>query len=187
MPLESCLQAVINLDIATICLTNHGDLNDYEALAAMAPPELVLIPGVEISSNLGDFLIFSDKLDFLRSLEAVQPLPTREQRPTQTAVVWAHPFAGNVGGLDHTDRYVMGLAAEVDGIEVFNGNWPDDDASALARRIASTYGLAELGGSDAHRPQDLMRCWTEIDGKTTSVDDLIRAILDRKTVAHRKE
>lgn len=195
------------LGLEAVCITNHGDIADFEDISGMvqggfsgtavespsrleawdvsgaAPSGLTVIPGVEISSPVGDFLIYSEDLDFLRGLEAAQQLPLRSQRPERTAVVWAHPFAGNGGGANASEDYIRKVVPQVDGIEVFNGNWPDDEASALARRIAAGYELAELGGSDAHRSEHLMRCWTEIDGRIASVANLITAILERGTAA----
>jgi len=186
MSLESYLDAARRLDLSTICVTNHGNMADYHDLAAVAPAELTIVPGVEISSTLGDFLVFSGDFAFLESLTAAQPLPPRGRRPRGTAIVWAHPFAGNPGGCGASETYLASIAAEVDGIEVFNGNWPDGEASVLARRFALDHGLAELGGSDAHDGQNLMRCWTWIEQEIRNSGDLVGAILGRKTVAGRK-
>lgn len=185
MSLKVFLETLRHQLIDAVCLTNHGNLQDYEDLAAMAPPGITIIPGVEISSTSGDFLVFSINHDFLRSLNAVQPLPARADRPSGTAVVWAHPFAGIPGGRGVDQGYINSIVAEVDGIEVYNGNWPDEEASGHAFRIAETNGLAQLGGSDAHGADNLMRCWTEVEGKISSGADLVAAIMGRKTIAKR--
>ncbi|MCL5883009.1 MAG: PHP domain-containing protein [Actinobacteria bacterium] len=171
------------LGIEAACITNHGNLTDYEDMAREAPSALRLIPGVEAFSPAGDFLIYSADLGFLRGLEAVQSLPERDRRPESTAVVWAHPFAGNPGGADASEDYLGQVASQVDGIEVYNGNWFDEAASALARRIAAEFGLAQLGGSDAHSIEQLMRCWTEVGKELHSAENFIEAILERKTGA----
>src|SRR5665811_1999000 len=95
MPAEVYLEAASSLGLETICVTNHGEINDYRTLVTMAPEDLHVIPGIEISSPGGDFLLFSTDMDFLGSLNAVQALPDRRSRPSRTAVVWAHPFADN--------------------------------------------------------------------------------------------
>jgi len=186
MSLTAFLETLQHQVINAVCLTNHGNLKDYEDLVAMAPHGIAIIPGVELSSTSGDFLVFSVDLDFLRSLNAVQLLPKRGDRPSGTAVVWAHPFAGNRGGRGVDQDYISSIVAEVDGIEVYNGNWPDEEASGHAFRIAEENGLAQLGGSDAHRVKDLMRCWTEADEKICTGADLVAAIIGRKTTAKRK-
>ncbi|MFA5801424.1 MAG: PHP domain-containing protein [Thermoleophilia bacterium] len=182
MSVDSYLEVLRELEVTVACVTNHGDMGDYDEIVSRAPAGISFIPGVEISSTEGDFLVYSTDLDYLRSLEAAQPLPDRNSRPDETAVIWAHPFAGASGGLSMGEEYLSSVALRVDGIEVYNGNWPDAEASRLARRIADTYGLAELGGSDTHRLESLYRCWTEIP----DIDEpagLIRAIRDRTTKA----
>ncbi len=179
---ESCLQAVEMMGVDSICITNHGEMEDYRRLNRLAPAGLSVTPGVEISSPEGDFLLFSADVAFLETLLPVQDLPARRDRPAGTAVVWAHPFAGIPGGLAVTDSHVQGVAGSVDGIEVFNGNWPDERASGRAEEIAVHYGLARLGGSDSHRRRQLFRCWTEVEEGT-----LVEAILRRKTSAHREQ
>lgn len=184
MSIDEYLAAAAELALDAICVTNHGDMRDYDELVCRAPAGLLVIPGVEISSIDGDFLIFSTDLDWLRTLEPAQMLPERDERPPETAVVWAHPFAGTPGGDLIREDYLEFVARQVDGIEVYNGNWPDEKASRKARRLASQYDLAELGGSDTHRRESLMRCWTEV-GEISSPADLIQAITKVSTIAHK--
>lgn len=185
MEINSYLECARDLGLRAICITNHGNMEDFDRLAELAPKEMVVIPGVEISSVYGDFLIYSTDHDFLRDLEAAQPLPERGDRPDESAVIWAHPFAGSAGGALMDDDFVASVAPKVEAIEVYNGNWPDDEASKLARRVAARYGLAEMGGSDAHRRENLLRCWTEV-GEVSDPAGLISAIKARKTKAVRK-
>lgn len=181
MRVSSYLEAIIELELEAACLTNHGELRDYDHLARIAPAGLLLIPGVEISSEEGDFIFFSTDYDYLDSLLPSQRLPDREERPEETAVVWAHPFAA-IGVNSFSDEYIAGVAARVDGIEVYNGNWIDEQGVELARRVALEHDLAELGGSDAHRRENLLKCWTEVD-RLESADDFIAAVKARQTTA----
>lgn len=172
------------MHLQAVCLTNHGDMKDYDSLTPT--PGLVFIPGVEVSSPEGDFLVYSTNYDYLRGLRAAQLLPEPSGRPPETAVVWAHPFAGNHGGGGVGEGYIGAVASRVDGIEVYNGNWPDELASVRAREIASRYGLAELGGSDAHHAGDLLRCWTEVEEEVVDALGLVAAVLERRTTAARE-
>lgn len=185
MSIEEYLAAAEELGLNALCITNHGDISDYDELLRLAPAGLLVIPGVEISSIDGDFLIFSTELDWLRTLKPAQPLPQGDERPYETAVVWAHPFAGAPGGDLMREDFLERVARQVDGIEVFNGNWPDEKATRKARRLAAQYSLAELGGSDSHRRLNLMRCWTQVDG-IGGPADLIRAIRSRTTAAFQR-
>lgn len=171
------------LGLGCACITNHGDIGDYLELSKILEPGIELIPGVEISSPRGDFLIYSGDIDFLDSLEPSQPLPRRATLPEgDVAVVWAHPFAGIRGGLPPEDAHVRAVAADVDAIEVYNGNWPDPQASERCREIAAAHCLAEVAGSDTHRRDQLMRCWTELDAEC-GVEGLVNAIKAGRTRA----
>lgn len=184
MGVGSYLEALTESQVRVACVTNHGDMTDYEKLAASVSGSISLIPGVEISSPAGDFLIFSRDHEFLHTLQAIQQLPERHDRPRGTAVVWAHPFAGIPGGLQLGDEYLAEVAPRVDGIEIHNGNWPDEQAAQAAHAIAERYGLAELGGSDAHAREQLFRCWTETP-ELGSAEEFVRAVLNRETRAAR--
>ncbi len=180
MDTRSYLKALGELGLACACLTNHGDMKDFDSITRDAPRELTMIAGVEISAPRGDFLLFATDLEFLDGLAPAQELPSRNRRPQQTAVVWAHPFAGIPGGLEIDDAHVRDVAEAVDAIEIYNGNWPDAAASGRAMKIARHYGLAEVGGSDSHSADQLMRCWTEAD-QICGAEDLIEAILSGET------
>jgi predicted metal-dependent phosphoesterase TrpH len=170
MSLAAYAAAIADMGLSCVCLTNHGDMNDYEAMLGMLPQNVILIPGVEISSHEGDFLIYSTDTGFLRTLLPLQDLPPASKLPEDTVVVWAHPFAGIPGGLALDDDHVRKVTPKVNGIEVLNGNWPDEDAALRAAEIAEMYDLAPMGGSDTHRSSQLFRCWTEVEQITTTAD-----------------
>jgi predicted metal-dependent phosphoesterase TrpH len=180
MTIASYAEAVAELGLKCVCLTNHGDMNDYRLLVDMLPGAVLLVPGVEISSSRGDFLIYSTDIGFLMSLSPLQELPPEAGIPEDSAVVWAHPFAGIPGGLEANDEHVRWVAPRVDGIEVHNGNWPDRLASNSAAEIANHHGLAPMGGSDAHRLSQLGRCWTEMEEIETP-SDFIEAVKSGRT------
>lgn len=181
MRVSSYLDAIVELRLEAACLINHGDLRDYDHLARIAPAGLRLVPGIEVSAEEGDFLVYSTDYGFMDSLRAAQELPGPAGRPETTAVVWGHPFAA-IGVNSFSEEYIAGVAARVDGIEVFNGNWMEERGVQLARRVAAEYGLAELGGSDAHRRENLLRCWTEVEPLDTA-SDFIEAVRERRTAA----
>ena len=185
MSIDQYLKAAAQLELQTICVTNHGEMSDYDELLRRAPAGMTVIPGVEISSREGDFIFYSTDLAYLRTLKPAQPLPDRAERPAGCAVVWVHPFAGSPGGRGMGEGYLAEVAGRVDGIEVYNGNWPDEAASRMAGKLASAHDLAELGGSDTHRRKQLFRCWTEVQAEVGGAADLVRAIRERKTRAEK--
>lgn len=164
--------------LTMIALTNHGDVTDNEPVErALAPYGITLIHGVEISTMFGDMLIFSPDLEYLGGFEPVQAPPRAVEIPDHAAVVWAHPAGG--GGMSGA-VYIPGMerhvAPIVHAIEVYNGNWPSDEAVATAQRIAAELGLPSIGGSDAHRAAAIMRCATDIEPAPRSTEDVVVAI-----------
>lgn len=174
---ERCLA----LGLKAIALTNHGDISDNLVLAPrLAEVGVLLLHGVEISTLMGDFVVYSPDLEFLATLRPEQQPLHRRQVPEGAAVVWAHPAAG--GGRSGSSYY-RGLAQMagplIDAVEVFNGNWPGKRYVAEAERLAADLGLPATGGSDAHRTPAIMRCATEVDAGPaglSSTADLVAAL-----------
>ncbi len=164
--------------VAAIALTNHGNIDDNRALEKpLREAGVVLVHGVEISTMFGDFVVFSPDLDYLGGLRDVQDLPRPQQIPPHAAVVWVHPAAG--GGRSGAPYYrsvEQTVAPVVDAVELYNGTWLGRRFVDEARRIADGLGLPTTGGSDAHRPEDIMACYTEIPGTVTSTADVVTAL-----------
>ena len=174
--------------VEAVALTNHGDISDNRRLGpALAAEGVLLIDGVEISTLFGDFVIFSPDLDYLETLRSVQDAPRPESVPDDAAVVWVHPGAG--GGRSGS-AYYPGIenmiAGAIHGVEVFNGSWLDERYVTIAEEIAAVLGVARTGGSDAHDPEHLMRCYTEMPDPVTSTSDVVRALQRGLTVPHRR-
>jgi predicted metal-dependent phosphoesterase TrpH len=175
--------------VEAVALTNHGDLTDNRKLRpALAAEGVLLIDGIEISTLFGDFVIFSPDLDYLDTLRAVQDAPRPGTVPDGAAVVWVHPGAG--GGRSGSVYYpgIERMAGPiVDAVEVYNGSWLGDQYVRAAEQIAAALGVARTGGSDAHRPGDLMVCYTELPDPVTSTTDVVEAIRNGSTVPHRTQ
>ena len=186
--IERCAQLRLN----AVALTNHGVIADNLVVVwALAARDILLLDGVEISTVFGDFVIYSPDLEFLATLHPVQAPVRRAQLPAQAAVVWVHPAAG--GGMSGSSYY-PGLeelvAPHIDAVEVFNGNWLDDRHVREAMSMARHLGLPEVGGSDAHDTDAVMRCATEIDvpnGRLESTADLVTAIRDGRVRPWRRD
>jgi predicted metal-dependent phosphoesterase TrpH len=178
----------VDNSIEAVALTNHGDLSDNLRLGpALAAEGVLLIDGVEISTLFGDFVIFSSDLDYLETLRSVQDAPRSGSIPEHAAVVWVHPGAG--GGRSGSAYYpgIERMVADVvDAVEVYNGSWLGDRYVRIAEEIAAQLGVTRTGGSDAHAPEDLMICYTELPDPVTSTADVVQALHRGATVPHRR-
>ncbi len=179
----------VDNQIEAVALTNHGDVSDNRSLGpALAAEGVLLIDGVEISTPFGDFVVFSPDLDYLAGFAAVQGALQPDEVPDHAAVVWVHPGAG--GGRSGSTYYpgIARLVADtLDAVEVFNASWLGAGYVATAERLAAELGVARTGGSDAHEPDQLMACFTELPDPVRSTADVVSYLKRRRTTPHRRK
>lgn len=170
--------------VEAIALTNHGDTSDSRRLeGALEAYGVLLIHGVEISTSLGDFVVYSPDLDYLDTFRDVQRIPVPGELPDSAALVWVHPAAGGGRSRSPYSPGMEHLVADViDAVEVYNGNWLDDQYVQSAEAIATQLGVARTGGSDAHEATRLMACYTQVPDPVRSTEDVVTAIKQRLTV-----
>ena len=153
--------------IKVAAVTDHDSVRGCKATVqlAQAYPDILIIPGVEISTQYGDIVVLgTDELppkpwtpeavvDFAKSIDGVS--------------IVAHPFR----------EYGMGERArnyKVDAIEVLNGG-SSQAANAQAKELAKSMGLPRTAGSDAHQVSELFSVNTQVDS-ALSVDAVLSAI-----------
>ncbi len=177
----------VDNEVEAVALTNHGDVTDNRKLeGALAAEGVLLIHGVEVSTMVGDLVVFSPDLDYLATFAAVQEAPRPGSLPADAAVVWVHPAVG--GGRSGSSYYpgLERLAGPIlDAVEVYNGSWLAERYVQTAEQIAAQLGLARTGGSDAHVPEQLMACYTEFPGPVRSTADVVDALKRRVTTPRR--
>jgi predicted metal-dependent phosphoesterase TrpH len=132
---------------------------------ASAYPDILIIPGVEISTPNGDVVMLG--------AEETPPQPWTVENVVDFAQdrdlvsVVAHPYR----------EYGMGDAAKnykFDAIEVLNGG-SSTSANEQARDLAKLLGLPGTAGSDAHQQSDLCMVYTEIQAGI-DVEEILHAI-----------
>jgi predicted metal-dependent phosphoesterase TrpH len=153
--------------VKVAAVTDHDTvegLNETRRLAA-AYPDILIIPGVEISTPEGDIVILG--------AEELPPKPWTVKNVVALAKnkrcisVAAHPFR----------EYGLGDATKdsgVDAIEILNGG-SAPSANKMAQSLAREMQLPAVGGSDAHTPSELFSAYNEIQAGL-NVDEILRAI-----------
>lgn len=153
--------------IKVAAVTDHDSVRGCRATVELASsyPDILIIPGVEVSTTSGDMLVLGtmemppkpwdpqDVADYAKSVGAV-------------AIV-AHPYR----------LYGMGDVArtlKVDAIEVLNGG-SSAEANRQAKEMAKECGLPGTAGSDAHQVSELFSVSTQIQAEL-NVDDILSAI-----------
>jgi predicted metal-dependent phosphoesterase TrpH len=153
--------------IKVAAITDHDSVRGCRATIELASAysDILIIPGVEISTPQGDLVVLgTDELppkpwtpevvvDFAESVNGVS--------------IVAHPFRA-FGMAERAYNY------KVDAIEVQNGG-SSPAANAQARALAKSMGLPGTAGSDAHSVSELFSVYNNIDAPL-DVDSILQAI-----------
>jgi len=151
-------------------LTDHNSTAGHAELAAWQAkvPELILVPGVEVSTVEGHLLLYG-----------VRTAPSAG-RPVAETIAWARA-QGAVPVLAHPFRRSHGVgrtvaeSVSVSAIETMNGH-NSPRANRRAAAVASFRKLGSTGGSDVHELSDLGRAYTELPEGISTVDGVLEAI-----------
>ncbi|MCB9487283.1 MAG: PHP domain-containing protein [Deltaproteobacteria bacterium] len=185
---------------AVLLCTDHGTNEAYSRLSEALPNHLV-IPAIEVETEEGDFLVFSDNVEYINSLKDFDGSITDLKSDDHTAIIWAHPcvnqresvepltFAKNGPYRDEDEERIAKIVHKVDAVELFNGTILSLAALGLVNQtyfdnlklIAKRHHLAVTGGSDAHEEETWGKAWTEFPGPITSIADFILALKERRT------
>lgn len=160
-------QLVAHKSVKVAALTDHDTVEGCRITSQIAScyPDILIIPGVEISTQEGDIVVLGT--------EETPPHPwTAENvvdfaRSTGSVSIVAHPYR-EYGMGDKAKKY------KIDAVEVVNG-YSTFSANKAARRLAELMDVPGVAGSDAHQPSDLFSVHTQIEAHL-DVDEILKAI-----------
>ncbi|MEM1563883.1 MAG: PHP domain-containing protein [Candidatus Bathyarchaeia archaeon] len=153
--------------IKAAAITDHNTVKGYYKVLELAKayPDILIIPGVEVSSVGGDLVLLG--------IAEVPPPPWTVESIIDFAhergglVVAAHPY--RIFGLgDFAKNY------DIDAVEVLNGGCPRQ-LNMLAEELAKAMALPGVAGSDAHRVDELWTVYNEIQA-STDLDEILKAV-----------
>lgn len=154
--------------IKVAAVTDHDSVRGCKATVKLASayPDILIIPGVEISTQHGDLLVLGT--------EELPPKPWSPEAVVDYAksigavTVVAHPFRlmYSIGNLARNYKF--------DAVEVLNGNSSTAENNE-AKALAQSMGLPGTAGSDAHQVSELFSVNTKIDA-SLSVEGILKAI-----------
>jgi len=155
--------------IKSVAVTDHNTLEGYFHVRrfAAAYEDVVIIPGVEVSTVRGDVIVLGvqEKPAYWSSLESVVDFA----RARNGVIVVPHPYRG--GGIgDAASKIPTDIAA----VEVAN---PDAsiEENKMAETMAKTNNMPGVGGSDAHHVYQMWKAYTEIEAEP-NVESILKAI-----------
>jgi predicted metal-dependent phosphoesterase TrpH len=141
--------------IKVAAVTDHDSVRGVKVTVELAKayPDVLIIPGVEITTEQGDILVLGT--------EQLPPKPWSPEclvdfsKSTGAVTSVAHPF--RVYGMGDLARNY-----KFDAVEVLNGN-SSAQANSEARALAKSMDLPGTAGSDAHQVSELFSVNTKID------------------------
>jgi predicted metal-dependent phosphoesterase TrpH len=176
---ERVIEESTRRGLQVIAITDHDHVEGAKRVAELLAQQespLQLIMGVEVSTRNGHLLgLFVNKAPkALRSVEAsIEAI--KEQGGL---VIIPHPLGRLVPSLSRTKiDELLNKGFSIDGIEIYNPSPANASMRSTVRLANTQWGLAEMGGSDAHFWQHIGAAYTLFPG--SSPDDLRRAILER--------
>lgn len=138
-------------------------------------PNLLLIPGVEVSTEYGHLLglFVREPVGTRRFAEAVERIHGQGG-----LAVLAHPFEHS-----RDAGRIAPIVPLLDGVEVWNSRAERKiaDANSLAETFARTHGLRRFAGSDAHVPQEIGHGVTVIQAEACTLEAVKAALLRGET------
>ncbi len=170
LSLEAIVAQLPYAGLKGFALTDHNTVSGLRELGALRDrqPNLLLIPGVEVSTREGHLLAYG-----------VSECPP-PHRPVLETLDWvrdhggepvlAHPFR-----LNHGVGRRVASEAPVHTIEVRNGH-NSELQNLKAELLAARRSLGATGGSDVHELRDLGRAFTEFPDEVRSVDDVLERL-----------
>lgn len=163
--------------IKVAAVTDHDSVRGCKATVELASayPDVLVIPGVEISTDCGDVIILG-----------TDELPPKPWTPEIVV-----DFAESVGGISivaHPYRtFGMNDKArnyKVDAIEVLNGG-SSHDANVQAKELAKSLNLPGTAGSDAHQASELFSVYNKVKA-SLDIDEILKAIKKGDLSTHLK-
>jgi predicted metal-dependent phosphoesterase TrpH len=164
-----------------VVITEHDWLWTEAELEELrqAAPDLVVLAGVEVSAREGHFLAYGVRNPFAIPRGIGVARLCDEVHRQGGAVVAAHPFRWGQPFADILAKE----RPELDGLELMTNNM-DAECRQRAAEVQRNHNLAGLGSSDAHDEEVLGVCYTEFTDSIRGMEDLVRAIRGRRSVAH---
>ena len=157
-----------------VVITDHDTVEGALKLQENNNDEIIIIPGIEVSTKAGHILGINVMTPIPRGLTVKETVEKIHEAGGIS--IAAHPFAMYKNGIGFSRK----LASQgIDAIEVINSSaFPFFLLNFLSRRLAYRTKLPQTGGSDAHYPEIIGLAYTVIGGVdvNSEIEEIIRAV-----------
>ncbi|HTP54663.1 MAG TPA: CehA/McbA family metallohydrolase [Thermoplasmata archaeon] len=170
LSLDAIAARVRTLGLNGFALTDHNTIDGFPGLRDLQSrhPDLVVVPGVEVSTHEGHLLAYG--------VASLPPI----RRPLEETVRWIRDHGGEAV-LPHPFRFFHGVGerasqrVDIRAIETLNGQ-TSAHANRAAAAVAARRRLAGTGGSDGHTLAGVGRAYTTFDPVPASAEDVLESI-----------
>jgi glycosyltransferase involved in cell wall biosynthesis len=169
--LNPIMEAALKHGLRAIAITDHDNLGGSLEAMQMESKDLMIVPGMEITSEVGDIIA----LFIHKPIKALDLAGIVAEVKAQDGILYLpHPFRGR-------RSLSLELIKSMDVFEIFNGrsqgiSYNDDSfGNSEIVQFAQEHQLTGMGGSDAHKPAELMRVVTWVPNFETPEE--LKAIL----------
>ena len=177
MEIKTIIETAYKRGLDGVAICDHNIFAAYGEACELAPPDFLVIPGVEYSTQSGHVLaLFVSRFyehdgPGLRTVEQLRASADADR----ALLIAAHPFR-------RREIVPPELFKACDGIEVRNSR---DAASApgnslKAGNAVTKYSKFAIGGSDAHIVREIAACFTRLPEETEHTLAGVRAALESK-------
>lgn len=158
-----------------VAITDHDTTVSAKEALAFGDEELIIIPGVEVSTKQGHVLVLGTTDEFEPRLDARKTIA--EAKSKGCLVIIPHPF--------HRFRHAVGLhditiLNEADAIEAYNSRYYTASSNKKAARVARKLNKPITAGSDAHTCGFVGYGINIIDTEEKSANSVLKALREGK-------
>ncbi|SYZ74679.1 putative Isoleucyl-tRNA synthetase [Candidatus Zixiibacteriota bacterium] len=180
--IESVLGAASRAGLDAVAICDH-DTMSATGLARMLAPDIVIIPGMELTTDRGTHIIglFLEEEVVARDILGAMA----EIHEQQGLVMIPHPYRPNTGLWHNRDRAnlysgeeIEKIISQVDLIEAVNFHSQPEEILDTDRHLRLLTAMPQGAGSDAHSIDDIGKAYVDLDcDRTDDPEDLKKALL----------
>ena len=163
-----------------IGVADHNTTRGAIEVRSLANGKPLVLVGQEVRTMSGEIIVFGPEKDIPKGLTLAEAL--NMARAMGGFIVVPHPFDGSRHGLGRDMAYAIEM---VDAVETLNSRCLLGRANRKAADFAHENEIPMVAGSDAHFPEEIGSCVTEveIEGKLTEKSVLDAVAAGRTVVA----
>ncbi len=176
MDVETVLKIAEKLKFTGVSITDHDTLKgSLKALAIQKNYNVLVIPGIEVSTKYGHILVYG--LTELKYSSIDELYDVVHENGGLIAI--AHPY-GRLLFFKYPIVDMDDLLEKADAIECTNGR-VYSKCNVKAYVLSEKFNKPCIGGSDAHIPEEIGSTLTLVYENIESIDDFISAVKKGKT------